>query len=367
MPDHPGLQGAHVELRDIGKSFGAARALEAVSLQIARGSIHALVGENGAGKSTLGKIVSGVIPPDHGEMLLGGEPVRFHSPREAIARGIVLIAQELSLVPALSVAENVFLGTEPRRAGFLRRAALRRRYAELAGSVGFELDGDAPAGRLRTADQQKVEILRALSRDAAMIVMDEPTAALSRPDAVRLHEIIRRLARVGHDDRPGLAFPAGGARPRAGGDHPSRRPRRPHGPRGRRDRAIPAQRHARPVAGRHIPGEAAGRRDAPVVLSVAGLSAAGVNDVSLEVRAGEIVGLAGLVGAGRTELARAVQGASPVAAGTVSVAGGRELASGPAGAPGRPRRQGSIRRALAAGLAMIPESRQEQGLLPGAR
>jgi ABC-type sugar transport system ATPase subunit len=112
VPDHPGLQGAHVELRDIGKSFGAARALEAVSLQIARGSIHALVGENGAGKSTLGKIVSGVIPPDHGEMLLGGEPVRFHSPREAIARGIVLIAQELSLVPALSVAENVLLGTE---------------------------------------------------------------------------------------------------------------------------------------------------------------------------------------------------------------------------------------------------------------
>ena len=252
MPDHPGLQGAHVELRDVGKSFGAARALEAVSLQIARGSIHALVGENGAGKSTLGKIVSGVIPPDHGEMLLGGEPVRFHSPREAIARGIVLIAQELSLVPALSVAENVFLGTEPRQAGFLRRAALRRRYAELAGSVGFELDGDAPAGRLRTADQQKVEILRALSRDAGLIVMDEPTAALSRPDAVRLHEIIRRLAGSGTHDRPGLAFPAGGARPRAGGDHPSRRPRRPHGARGRRDRAILAQRHARPVAGRHL-------------------------------------------------------------------------------------------------------------------
>ncbi len=105
--------------------------------------------------------------------------------------------------------------------------------------------------------------------------------------------------------------------------------------------------------------------EAPVVLSVAGLSAAGVNNVSLEVRAGEIVGLAGLVGAGRTELARAVQGASPIAAGTVSVADGRELASGPAGAPGRPRRQGSIRRALAAGLAMIPESRQEQGLFPG--
>ena len=260
MPDHPGLQGAHVELRDVGKSFGAARALEAVSLQIARGSIHALVGENGAGKSTLGKIVSGVIPPDHGEMLLGGEPVRFHSPREAIARGIVLIAQELSLVPALSVAENVFLGTEPRRAGFLRRAALRRRYAELAGSVGFELDGDAPAGRLRTADQQKVEILRALSRDAGLIVMDEPTAALSRPDAVRLHEIIRRLAGSGttivlvsHFLREVLDLAQEVTILRDGRVVRT-------APRGRRDRAILAERDARPVAGRHIPGQAAGRR-----------------------------------------------------------------------------------------------------------
>jgi len=352
VPDHPGLQGAHVELRDIGKSFGAARALEAVSLRIARGSIHALVGENGAGKSTLGKIVSGVIAPDHGEMLLGGEPVRFHSPREAIARGIVLIAQELSLVPALSVAENVFLGTEPRRAGFLRRATLRRRYAELAGAVGFELDGDAPVRRLRVADQQKVEIMRALSRDAGLIVMDEPTAALSRPDVARLHETIRRLAGSGttivlvshllrevldlarevtilRDGRVVRTAPAAGETEQSllnamlgrslGATFPAKRP----------------------------PGAAA-----PVVLSVAGLTAAGVHDVSLEVRAGEIVGLAGLVGAGRTELARALQGASPVAAGTVRVAGGRELAG--------PR---STRRALDAGIAMIPESRQEQGLL----
>jgi simple sugar transport system ATP-binding protein/ribose transport system ATP-binding protein len=365
VPDHPDVQGAHVELRDVSKSFGAARALEAVSLQIARGSIHALVGENGAGKSTLGKIVSGVIPPDHGEMLLGGEPVRFHSPREAIARGIVLIAQELSLVPALSVAENVFLGTEPRRAGFLRRAALRRRYAELAGSVGFELDGDAAAGRLRTADQQKVEILRALSRDAGMIVMDEPTAALSRPDAVRLHEIIRRLAGSGttivlvsHFLREVLDLAREVTILRDG-----RVVRTGHAA-DETEKSLLSAMLGRSL-GATIPAKRPAGGEAPVVLSVAGLSAAGVNNVSLEVRAGEIVGLAGLVGAGRTELARAVQGASPIAAGIVSVAGGRELASGPPGAPGRLRRQGSIRRALAAGLAMIPESRQEQGLFPG--
>ena len=138
-PEPSRFQGAHVELRDVSKSFGGARALAGVNLQIGRGSIHALVGENGAGKSTIGKIISGVIAPDRGQLLLGGEPVRFRSPREAISRGIVLIAQEMSIVPSLSVAENVFLGTEPRRAGFLRRRALGRRYSELAGTAGFEL------------------------------------------------------------------------------------------------------------------------------------------------------------------------------------------------------------------------------------
>ena len=259
MPADPGLQGAHVELRDIGKSFGAARALEAVSLQIARGSIHALVGENGAGKSTLGKIVSGVIPPDRGEMLLGGEPVRFHSPREAIARGIVLIAQELSLVPALSVAENVFLGTEPRRAGFLRKAALRRRYAELAGSVGFELDGDA--ARWPAADRRPAE-----GRDPAGAVPRRRADRDGRADggpvpprcgqAARDHPPARRIR---HDDRPGLAFPARGARPGAGGDDPARRPRRPHGASGGRDRGVHAERDARAVPGCHVPRQAGGR------------------------------------------------------------------------------------------------------------
>ena len=285
-------------------------------------------------------------------MLLGGEPVRFHSPREAIARGIVLITQELSIVPALSIAENVFLGTEPRRAGFLRKAALRRRYAELAGSVGFELDGDLPAGRLRTADQQKVEILRALSRDAGLIVMDEPTAALSRPDVARLHEIIRRLAGSGttivlvsHFLREVLDLAQEVTILRDG----------------RVVRTAPAadeteESMLNAMLGRSLgatfPAKRVAGAGAPVVLSVTGLRAGGVNGVSLEVRAGEIVGLAGLVGAGRTELARALLGASPVTAGSVSVAGGRGLTASP-------------RSAIDAGVAMIPESRKEQGLLPG--
>ena len=356
MPDQSSLQGAHVELRDVSKSFGGARALEAVSLQISRGSIHALVGENGAGKSTLGKIVSGVIPPDHGQVLLHGEPVHFHSPHAAIARGIVLIAQELSLVPALTVAENVFLGSEPRQAGFLRRRALRRRYEELAGSVGFDLPADAPAGRLRTADQQKVEILRALSRDASLIVMDEPTAALSRPDVVRLHEIIRRLAGAGttivlvshflgevleladevtilRDGRLVRTTPAAG----------------------QTEESLLNAMLGRSL-GATFPAKQIVTGQAPVVLSVRELTASGVDSVSLDVRAGEIVGLAGLVGAGRSELAHAVYRASR-AAGTVQVADGLALASG--------RFSAGPHRALEAGVAMIPESRKDQGLLLG--
>jgi simple sugar transport system ATP-binding protein/ribose transport system ATP-binding protein len=358
------LQGAHVELKDLSKSFGGARALEAVSLQISRGSVHALVGENGAGKSTLGKIVSGVIPPDHGQMLLAGEPVHFHSPRDAIARGIALIAQELILVPALTVAENVFLGTEPRRAGFLRRRALRRRYEELAGSVGFDLPADAPAGRLRTADQQKVEILRALSRDAELIVMDEPTASLSRPDVVLLHGVIRRLAGAGttivlvshflgevleladevtilRDGQVVRSAPAAGQT---------------------------TETLLNAMLGRSLgatfPAKQVVTGQAPVVLSVRDLRAAGVENVSLDVRAGEIVGLAGLVGAGRSELAHAVYRASRVAAGTVQVTDGPALRGGRT-LRGRRGLAAGPRSALDAGVAMIPESRKDQGLLLG--
>jgi rhamnose transport system ATP-binding protein len=345
-------QGPHVELVDIGKSFGGVRALDGITLTIGKGSIHALVGENGAGKSTLGKILAGVIAPDHGRLLLDGEAVAFRSPREAIVRGIVLIAQELSIAPALSVAENVFLGTEPRRAGFVARRALRRRYDELAAAAGFELAGDLPGRGLRTADQQKVEILRALCRDARLIVMDEPTAALPRPDADRLYQVIRRLAvggttivLVSHFLREvaGLADEVTILRD------------------GHLVRTAPAADETEEsmlssMLGRSLGTTFPARRpvpaQAPIVLQARGLSAPGVHDVSLDVRAGEIVGLAGLVGSGRTELARALCRAQRVTAGTVSVAGAPLTGQGPWAA-------------LRAGLAMIPESRKEQGLMLG--
>jgi len=324
-PEPSRFQGAHVELRDVSKSFGGARALAGVNLQIGRGSIHALVGENGAGKSTIGKIISGVIAPDRGQLLLGGEPVRFRSPRDAFSRRIVLIAQEMSIVPSLSVAENVFLGTEPRRAGFLRRQALGRRYSELAGTAGFELSGELNAGGLRTADQQKVEILRALSRNAELIVMDEPTAALSGPDVATLHEVIRRLARSGTTvvlvshllgevlqlaDEVTILRDGHVVRTTAAA--------------GQNEESL-----LNAMLGRSISATFPARQrvgpDAPVVLSVRGLTAPGVSGVSFDLHAGEIVGLAGLVGAGRTELARAVYQAHRTAAGTVSLAGGERL------------------------------------------
>jgi len=356
VPEQSRFQGAHVELRDVSKSFGGARALEAVSLQIGRGSIHALVGENGAGKSTLGKIIAGALPPDRGQLLLGGEPVHFHSPRDAIARGIVLIAQELSIVRSLSVAENVFLGTEPRQAGFLRRRALRRRYAELAATAGFELNGEANAGGLRTADQQKVEILRALCRNAELIVMDEPTAALSRPDVDALHKVIRGLARAGTTvvlvshflgevlelaDEVTILRDGHVVRTTAAADQTEE---------SLLDAMLGRSLGATFPARRPVPA------DAPVVLSVRDLTAPGVQDVSLDLRAGEIVGLAGLVGAGRTELARAVYRASRLAAGTVTVAGEQSVS--------RVGRLAGPRTALRGGIAMIPESRKDQGLLP---
>ena len=339
----------HVELADVSKRFGAVRALDSVSLTVARGSIHALVGENGAGKSTLGRIVAGALAPDEGRVLLNGQEVTLRSPREALDSGVAAIAQELNVVPELTVADNVLLGAEPRTAGFVARRALRRRYEALAATAGFALPATTPAGRLRPAEQQKVEILRALARDAELIVMDEPTASLNREETAQLHEIVRALAREGrtvllvsHFLREVLALADVVTVLRDG-------------------RVVSTSAAAeetedsliRAMLGRPLTAAFPPKReppaDAPAALTVRDLRAPGVEGVSLSVRAGEIVALAGLVGAGRTELARALFGAQRPTAGEVLV-GGRRLGGGP-------------RERLRAGVAMIPESRKDDGLL----
>jgi ribose transport system ATP-binding protein len=343
---------AHIELEGISKHFGGVRALDNVTLAIHAGSIHALVGENGAGKSTLAKIVAGVLAQDEGVVRLRGEEVGFRSPREALDRGIAMIAQELAVVPQLSVAQNVFLGAEPRQAGWVRRRTLRNEYEQLAERAGFTLPADRVAGRMRPAEQQQVEILRALSRDAELIVMDEPSAALSGPDMERLHEIIRSLAQSGKTillvshflrevlelaDSVTILRDGKLVRTNAAGDESE-------------DSLIQGM-LGRPL-GAAFPDKPALRADAPVALSVRELRAPGVSDVSLEVREGEIVGVAGLVGAGRSELARAIFGVDRRSDGAVELGSGAAQSGGPAGS-------------LRDGLAMIPESRKEQGLLYG--
>ncbi|MDA8068269.1 MAG: sugar ABC transporter ATP-binding protein [Actinomycetota bacterium] len=341
---------ALVELLDVSKTFGGVHALDRVSVRIAAGEVHALVGENGAGKSTLAKIVAGVVHHDAGSFLLDGEQLALHSPREGLARGIAMMAQELLVVPQLTVAQNVFLGLEPRRAGWVDRAALRRRYERLAGQAGFSLPADRPVGALRLAEQQQVELMRALARDARLLVMDEPSAALSGADVARLHEIIRSLVvqgrtvlLVSHFLHEVLALAdtvtimRDGRVVRSGAAADETEDSLIQGMLGRPLNAI-------------YPAKAELPAEAPVALSVRGLSARGVADVSFDLRCGEILGLAGLVGAGRSELARAIFGADGRAGGTVALAGTPLPASRPLAS-------------LRSGLAMVPESRRDLGLL----
>jgi rhamnose transport system ATP-binding protein len=341
----------HVTLRGMWKSYFGVPAVKDISLSVRRGSVHALVGENGAGKSTLGKLICGAIAPDQGTLLVDDEPVQLHSPRDAGKHGLVLISQELSVLPERSAIENVFLGSTSARAGFLLdNAEMRKRYADLVARTGFQVSPNVPVRALNLADQQKVEIMRALARDAGLIVMDEPTAALSREEAARLLDVIRDLAAggttvvlVSHFLEDVLAV-ADTITVMRDGRHVETGPAA--------DFDVP--RLVTGMLGRSAdityPTKALPADDAPVVLRVSGLSrGAIVGDASFEVRAGEIVGLAGLVGSGRSELARLVFGADRATGGQLEI-------------NGRAVRIRSTKDALRARIAMLPESRKLQGL-----
>ena len=345
------LSAPHIELENVSKSFGATRAVRDLSLEVHRGAVHAIIGENGAGKSTVGKIVAGVHRPDLGSVLLDGEPVAFRSPRDALAHGITVVAQELSLVPGRSVIDNVFLGDEPSWAGVVRTRVQRRRFDGLVERTGIEVPGDAVVADLPVAEQQKVEILRALGRRADLIVMDEPTARLSTEEAGTLLAIVSRLSQDGTTvilvshflDQVLQAADTVSVM---------------------RDGALVSSRAAaseterslvEAMIGRSIdtnfPAKAPPPAEAPMVLDVRNMRRAGdLPAVSFHVRAGEIVGMAGLVGSGRSEILRAVYGADPRVGGEVLVCG-------------RPTRRRSTRDAIGAGVGLIPESRKDQGLL----
>ena len=338
-----------IKLVSIGKRYSGTKALDNVSVEVAGGTVHALVGANGAGKSTLGKIIGGVIRPDDGQLFVDDRLVRYTSPREARIDGISTISQELSPMPHLSVIENVYFGIEPRRFGFVQWRQMRRQYQELLSLWGFELDGNAKVGMLRTADKQKTEILRAVAADARVIVMDEPTSSLTSVETKTLHRMIRTLREHGRtiiyvshflDEVLELADTVTVLRS------------------GRLVRTAPVAEETEESLVAGMFGAAAAAEyfekprnlTTPVVLDVSGLHRKGVlRDISLQIRSGEIVGLAGLVGSGRSELARAISGADPIDGGTIAVDGTARAIRSPADA-------------MAAGMAFVPESRKDDGL-----
>ena len=340
-----------VELHGIHKSFAGFPALKDVSFDVRAGEVHALLGENGAGKSTLIRIISGVHAPDRGEVRIGGEVVGLSSPRDARRRGIATVYQELLLFPELSVAENIFLGKAPRtRWGRIDWAAMRAKARALLEELDSrDLDVEAKVGGLSVASRQRVEIAKALSQDPRVLVMDEPTTSLAEGDVSRLMAIVRRLRERG----VGIVYV-------------SHRLREIFALADRvtvlRDGACIGTRPIAEVTEAALISMMVGRSidqlfpkvDAPrgkTLLELRDLSyRRAVLNVSLTVRAGEILGIAGLVGSGRTELALAIFGITPATSGEILVDGKPVVIDGP-------------RVARDLGIAYIPEDRGLQGLI----
>ncbi len=332
------------------KRFGAVRALEDGSITLHPGEAHALLGENGAGKSTLVKILAGVHGADSGQLLIDGAPTVFSGPTASREAGVSIIYQEPTLFPDLTVAENIFMGRQPLRVGRrIDRATMSRQANELFTRLGVQLDPDRVARGLSVADQQLAEIAKALSLNARVLVMDEPTAALTNVEVERLFEVIRTLCSQGaavlfisHRLEEAFAICQRVTVMRDG-----------RFTRTARIEDVTVDDIIRSMVGRDLDAMFPKSETEPgdVVLDVRQLSREGVfSDISFQVRRGEIVALAGLVGAGRSEVARAVFGIDRRTSGTVRVLG-RELPNG------------SPVAAMNAGVALVPEDRRQQGLV----
>ena len=339
-----------IELRELSKSYGGVQAVAEVSFTIDRGSVHALVGENGAGKSTLVKLLTGVIQPDEGEIAINGAVERIADPQAAHRLGIVAMYQEPTVFPDLTAAENVFAGRQPRgRVRTVDWREMRDEAARLFEDLGVELDANVPVRGLGVADRQLLEIAKALSSSARLLIMDEPTAALSPHEVENLFETVRQLRDrdvavvfISHRLEEVAAI-ADTVTVLRDGHHVATRPAA----------ELSQGEVVRMMVGRSLdqlfPKEEAEIGD--VVLRVEGLGRRGVfSDVSFELRRGEIVGLAGFVGAGRSEVARAIFGIDHPDSGEIWIED-RRL---------RPR---SPRAALRRGLAYLPEDRLQQGLV----
>jgi ribose transport system ATP-binding protein len=338
-----------LQMREMSKRYPGARALNGASLDVRRGEVHVVVGENGAGKSTLMKILSGAVRADAGEILLDGLRVDLDSPLRARKLGISTIYQELSLVPHLSVAENIFLGKTPTWwAGVVDSRRMRQDARRILDALGVSIDGDAPVHSLRLAQQQMVEVARALSDNARILVMDEPTSALSQREVEQLFATIARVIsngvaviyishrmdevfRIGHR----VTVLRDGSRVAT------------------RDIAdVTAAELVRLMANREVSEQYPRRRHArgEELLRVDRLEGRGLKEISFTLHRGEILGVAGLVGAGRTRLARAIVGADQVGERRIVVRGAVEQIDSPVDA-------------VRAGIGFLPEDRKQQGLV----
>jgi general nucleoside transport system ATP-binding protein len=343
-----------LELRGITKRFPGIVANDSIDLDVRRGEVHALLGENGAGKSTLMNIVYGLYTPDEGEILVKGKPVVMHSPQDAIDHGIGMVHQHFMLIPVMTVAENIVLANEPKHGGvFLDHNAADRRVRELAKTFNFSIDPDAKIQNITVGQQQRVEILKALYRNADVLILDEPTAVLTPQEALDLFQILQTLVQEGmsvifishklHEVRE-IAQRISVLR------------------RGKKIDTVPAgateQELARMMVGREVllrvdkkPPTAG-----DVLLEVEDLTAVddrdlpAVNGVSVTVRAGEIVGIAGVDGNGQTELIEAITGLRKPTGGTIRL-GGRDIT------------QASVRDRIDSGMGHIPEDRLRHGLI----
>jgi inositol transport system ATP-binding protein len=337
-----------LEVEGVRKAFPGVVALDNVQFRLRPGTVHALMGENGAGKSTLMKIISGVYTPDHGDLRLRGKPIRLHSPLDALDNGIAMIHQELNLMPFMTVAENIWIRREPKnRVGFIDHGELRRRTQQLFDRLAIEIDPEIEVRRLSIANRQMVEIAKAVSFDSDVLIMDEPTSALTDKEVDHLFRIIRGIKAQGK----GIVYIthkmnelfeiADEVSVFRDGRYIATRPAAEV----TRDEII------KMMVGREItqmfPKETVPIGD--VVLSVRDLCLAGVfHDITFDLRAGEILGVAGLVGSGRSNVAETIFGVSPATSGTISIRGKSVVVDSPGVA-------------MTNGMAFITEDRKETG------
>jgi ribose transport system ATP-binding protein len=346
MSDQPILTLDHVS-----KQFGPITVVDDVTVDVHTGKIQVLLGENGAGKSTLIKMMAGIHEPSSGQIIVDGRPTRIPDTKTSEALGIATIHQELQLVPSLSVAENIVMGRLPGRFGLVDKREMYRLATEALATVGLDVDSRMPAGALGIARQQLVEIAKALSLKARLLILDEPTSSLTGHEIEHLFGVLRQLRSEGvgmvfishHLDE--IAAVGDSVTVIRDGKFVAEVPA-----------TTPEPELVRLMVGRSI-DERFPRRATPPqepLLSVKGLTRKGAfTDVSFEVCAGEVLGIAGLVGAGRTEVVRAIAGADSYDTGTVKV-------------QGKPLPRGDVAAAIAAGVGLVPEDRKGLGLVLGA-